>query len=493
MNTTARKAVITLLFCCCLCGRPVPAFAEAPANPDAHIQAKAAILVEQESGRVLYQRKANDKMYPASMTKILTALVALDYLAPDEIVVAGAEVNAVPYDSSKAGHFAGESLLVENLIRGLIIPSGNETACVAANAVARRVQAGTEMTYTQAEKLFCSLMEKKARALGAKSSNFVNPHGYHSPDHYTTASDMALIARAAMSNPLIAEIADEKEFIGNGAGSMPDPILKTQLYEWRTHNYLIGAGEYSYPYATGIKTGYTYEAGDCLAAAATKDGISLIAIVFDSSDPGRWTDCIRLFDYGFETFAHREVQRPGAILDTVSVANALLGESDTLEITARGSSSCYLSEDELARVQREIFYDGAFLATEDEIENDALDKEKRSRKKDGKDEKASAPETAGGVTLIAPIQQYAVVGEIRYTLEGETIFTDQVIATRGIAERTSKSDRQYYVNELKKDVFSFGAIPYWAGGVFLAAAGLLVIRKISRRRGRRAYGFKNRY
>ena len=155
----------------------------------------SVILVEQSTGKILYSKDEHKKMYPASMTKILTALVALEHLKPEELIVAGPEVNGVPYDSSKAGHKNGETLQVENLIRGLIIPSGNETACIVASAVAKKQTGNDSISYEEAEKIFCNLMNEKAKSLGASESNFVNPHGYHNEHHYTTAYDMALIAR----------------------------------------------------------------------------------------------------------------------------------------------------------------------------------------------------------------------------------------------------------------------------------------------------------
>ena len=151
------------------------------------LQAEAAILIEASSGTILYEKNATQKMYPASMTKMLTALVALDYFKPEDLIVVGSEINEVSLDSSKAGHELGETLTVENAIRGLIIPSGNDSANVVAAAVAKKAENDENMTFGKCEVVFTDLMNKKAEELGATNSHFANAHGYHSDDHYTCA------------------------------------------------------------------------------------------------------------------------------------------------------------------------------------------------------------------------------------------------------------------------------------------------------------------
>ncbi len=452
---------------------PVYTYAAQPQN----LTAKAAVLMEEKTGKVLYAKNEQEKMYPASTTKLLTALVALDYLDPEEMVVAGSEVYAVPIDSSKAGHEKGETLKVENLIRGLIIPSGNETACVVAKAVAAKVQPETLLDYNAAEKLFCQLMNEKAKSLGCTSSNFVNPHGYHNDNHYTTAMDMALISKAAMENPLIQKIATEQAFDGNGAGENPAPNLKTRVYDWKTHNFLISNNPYAYPYATGLKTGFTDEAEACVAATATKDDVSLIAVVLYSPDPGRWVDAAALFDYGFENFAYREVQAPNTIIDTVALAETQLGQPTTLEVVAQNGFSDYLSMEELSAIEKVVAFNETFMAS-DEIRQ--------------KMEEEALP--ADATLLTAPITKGDVVGQVTYTLNGKTIFTDNLLATNDVALRTFKSDMTYYTAKVKSAVFSLAAIPFWLGGLAIIVILVAVIRRIRIRNRRRAhhYTFRKR-
>ena len=183
------------------------AFIMADGAPD--VTASAAILIEESTGTILYEKNADQKMYPASMTKVLTALVALDHFKPEELIKVGSEINEVSLDSSKAGHVAGEMLTMKNAIRGLIIPSGNDSANVIAAAVARRAENNENLSFSQCEAVFTDLMNQKAEELGATNSHFANAHGYHADDHYTTGKDMALLSRAFMENKTLEEIANE--------------------------------------------------------------------------------------------------------------------------------------------------------------------------------------------------------------------------------------------------------------------------------------------
>ena len=166
----------------------VTAFAETPAAPE--VSAKSAVLINADTGRILYQKNQNDRMYPASMTKLLTSMVLLDNMDLDDTITIDYSINEIPWDSSKAGIAVGEVLTVENVIRGLIIPSGNDIANAAASAVAKKAL-GNSISYDKAEEYFTGLMNKKAKELGCTGSNFVNPHGYHDDNHYTTAYDVA--------------------------------------------------------------------------------------------------------------------------------------------------------------------------------------------------------------------------------------------------------------------------------------------------------------
>lgn len=441
------------------------------ADDQLSLNCAATILIEETSGKVLYAKDADKKMFPASMTKILTALVALEYLKPDEYIVTGDEINEVPYDSSKAWHIMGETLLVENLIRGLIIPSGNETACVVARAVAKKIKNVDNISYAEAEKLFCDLMNEKAKELGAVNSNFSNPHGYHSERHYTTARDMALIARAAMGNSLIRSIVAELSFVENGAGANPPEGAVTKEYQWATHNQLIIKGDpFYYEYATGIKTGYTGEAGSVVTASAEKDGRKLIAVVMLSTDTGRWEDAKTLFEYGFDNFDDLTVQTEGQVMVSAKqISNPRLGDDETLDLVAEQDVIRYLSKDELSRIQNKITIN----------------------------EELIAPQAEGGdgvEMLLAPLTTGQAVGTVTYTLDDEILYEGNIISPRLVEPRSLKSDLNYYKEKSIKAVFSLKAIPFWIGG---AVAILFVVRSILRfnyrkRQRRNKYKFVKR-
>ena len=284
------------------------------------LTARAAILVEERTGRILYGKNENERMYPASITKILTAYVALQYLDPDDLIVIGREILLVPPGSSVARNQVGETKTVENMIRALIISSGNETSISIAVNVVRRRNGIQNVNYVEAMAEFMDIMNEQARSFGAFNTNFTNPHGFHDDNHFTTAYDMALIIRAALQNPLIRRISAEAEFVGNGADNRAAPGAFTQEYDWTSRNLLIvEESPFFYPYASGIKTGFHDQASDTLASTAMRNNINLIAVVLYSPMPGRWNDSIKLFEYGFNFFDFEVVQEAGAVIGQVEV------------------------------------------------------------------------------------------------------------------------------------------------------------------------------
>ena len=273
------------------------------------IQGTAVILVEQSTGQVLFGYNEHERRYPASMTKMLTALVVLEHFEPDELIVIGPEIHNMPPGYATNIHQEGETMTVHMLLKALMIRSGNETGRSLALQVVRRVQNNPDISYDDAKREFSILMNEFAQGLGATNSNFNNPYGLHSDHHFTTAYDLALIARAYMEHPLLAEIAGIHAFSGDGTGGLYIPDALIREYAWVNHNMTLPEATFGHPYMTGIKTGFTTPAGECLAGAATFGDLSLITIVFDSESPGRWLDTRRLMDYGFVNFAFREIVR----------------------------------------------------------------------------------------------------------------------------------------------------------------------------------------
>lgn len=445
-------------------------------GPSIEITAEYAILIERNSGKVLYEKNADMRAYPASITKILTALVMIDYISMDEIVVSGNEVFKIPLDSSKAGHEAGESIIGENLLRGMIIPSGNETGCIIASAVAKKKTGNNDISYEEAEILFSALMNEKAEKIGAANSNFVNPHGYHDDNHYTTARDIALICREALKNENIFAIMGETEFTGNSAGSKKAPAMKTQDYNWRTTNLLITNGQYYYPNAKGIKTGFTTPAGYCLASYAEKDGKELIAVVLKDEQAERWADTEALFEYGFNTYNYYDIQEKGSVIENLKIYDPMLGAEDNMDVVAEDQFTGFFAEKEFNRIESHVTYKQEYIAVpknKNEAENKSTD----------------LP-----IQLKAPIKKDEVIGTIQYTLDGKIVYQGSILASMEANERTYKTDIKYYAGLFKENAFTMKALPGWA--MIIAVIVLIVsfVRHLRRKRRKRdKYTLKRRY
>ena len=439
------------------------AFAK-PSDPV--VNAQAAILVEPETSTIIYEKNSNERMYPASMTKILTALVTLDYFDYDALVTVGNEINEVTLDSSKAGHKKGETLSVENLIRGLMIPSGNDSANVLAAAVAKKVENNNDLSYEECEKIFTDLMNKKAEELGCKNSHFANAHGYHDDNHYTTAYDMSLITAEALKNDTIKKIAGEKSFSGDGAGNTleENTNLITQEYNWKSHNLLIADGEYHYEYATGLKTGFTDQAGDCVAATAEKDGTELIAVIMNSEDPNRWIDAKNLFDYGFNNFSINTFQKKGDVVETVSLINNNRLNGDTLDVIVKEDVSQYMLNSDIANIEKEIKYNDEFIA----------------KNKDGSEI----------VQLKAPIAKDSEVGTISYKLNGETIKESKLYASTEVQKSTIISSIKYFFKNLFSNIFTLKGLIIFIVIIIVIIIIILIIRNLGNKKRRTSYKYR---
>ena len=452
-----RRFLVIIMFIITLAAA-VPVFA---ANPPFDLTAAAAILVEQTTGKQLYGKNEHKRMYPASMTKILTALVSLDYLKPDEFIVLGEELRETPANSSIAYLVPGETILMEHLLRGLLIMSGNEAGCAIAYNVAKRINGVTEMDYDEAEALFSDLLNTKAAELGALDTHFTNPHGFHDDNHYSTAYDIALFSRAFLDVPLLSKIVSETTFMGNSAGGNPPEGAVTQDHSWITHNKLIMDSEEGYyTYANGIKTGFTNEAGNCVAASAEKDGIKLISVVFFSSEPGVWDDSKTMMEYGFNNYSFFNVQRSNQLLEQAVISKPRLGEPALLDVLSRGGFRDFYSKEEIFRIKREIVYNEDFL------------------------DKSDTVVTPGAAVLKGPIMKGGELGTVSYYLDGQVIFEGVVVADADVLIRTFGSDIIYYLKLVKRHFFVMGAIPYWIGGAVILAAFIIILSARRRRRKR---------
>ncbi|HEX2979792.1 MAG TPA: D-alanyl-D-alanine carboxypeptidase, partial [Anaerolineaceae bacterium] len=248
---------------------------------DLDLEARSAVLMNATTGEILFEKNVHQQMYPASTTKIMTALLALDYFKTDEIIRVGDEANltwaADRSEAQKAGLFYGQELTMKELLYGLLLPSGSDAAFSIAVNVARRASEDDYLPDHQALTYFAALMNQKAVSLGAEQTNFTNPDGIQDPNHYSTAYDLALIAQAAMQDPQIREIVATPVYQTAQTVNSPGEAFSRS---WENTNRLIQPeDEHYYPPANGIKTGTTEEAGHCLVSSAMLGSDLLIAVV----------------------------------------------------------------------------------------------------------------------------------------------------------------------------------------------------------------------
>lgn len=248
------------------------------------VAAAAVVAIDGETGQLLYDKNAHARRAPASMTKVLSAIVALEHgNLQDQVDI---KVNGWAMEgSSVMGLTPGEVLDLKGLLIGLMVPSGNDAAL----AIAEHVGGSVER--------FVDLMNAKVAELGLKDSHFVNPHGLDDEAHYSSAYDVAQLARYAMRYPVFGEIARMEQAVVEG---------RQNTYYMKNTNPLLGA----YEWADGVKTGYTETAGNCVVGSASREERRVFITLMDSAERAR--DGARLFDYAFENFAGVSLGLPGS-------------------------------------------------------------------------------------------------------------------------------------------------------------------------------------
>lgn len=290
---------VSLLVLCVGFGPPVitdgdrPALRLAPENVDALVRARdvptvtaaSALLIDLKSGLALYEKAAAEARPPASTAKIMTALVVIDQVPLDDVVVVSQAAASTP--GSRMGLNAGDRLTVLELLYGLLLPSGNDAAVALAEHVAG----------TQAD--FVELMNARASAMGLSSTNFVNAHGLDAAGQVTSATDLAAMARAALEDQTIAEIVAVRSITIGGR-------------QLQNTNELLG----TYEGANGVKTGTTDEAGECLVASVTRRGRTTLLVELGSTD--RFGDAQKLLDYAAEAFVWHSAELPASALAWVA-------------------------------------------------------------------------------------------------------------------------------------------------------------------------------
>lgn len=255
-----------------------------PSGPG--VYAETAVLIEASTGTVLYNKKANKKMYPASITKIMTALLTIENCKLDEeVVFSEAAIGSISYDDANFGCQVGEKMTVKDCLYILMLHSANEVAWALGEHVAGSIEE------------FGKMMTERAKQAGAKNTNFANASGLHDPNHYVTAYDMAMITRAASQYQLFNDIVNTTSYTVSANNKRKDSTLTVQR-----HKMVWPNSGYYYDGIIGGKTGFTDQSGTTLVTYAKRNGMTLICVVLRSNGANVYNDTSSLLDYGFNNF-----------------------------------------------------------------------------------------------------------------------------------------------------------------------------------------------
>ncbi len=352
----SRKIFSLIIFAIILCSTfsytLAVTLAEKTNELEKNLSSEAVLLMEASTGKVVYEKKGYEKKYPASTTKIMTAILAIEHCNLNETATASEfAINSVPSGYSTANIQIGETLSVKDLLYALMLQSANESAVILAEHVSGSQEA------------FANLMNEKAKELGCKNTHFINPNGIHDENHYTTAYDLALIAQYAMKNQTFRDIVKTTSFTLPATTSYPS---ESRTYA-NTNNLIIydarnRPDNYYYKYATGIKTGYTSAAKNCLVASAEKNGIEYISVVLGASityeSTGsvshRYVDTISLFDYAFDNFSFRKLKSANNLIKTIKIENGKKDENSLDLLIASDVNSLVSLDNKSNQIDPEI-------------------------------------------------------------------------------------------------------------------------------------------
>lgn len=367
--------------------------------------AQAVLLIDLDSGRELYSKNADEVRAPASLTKIMTILVALDALnkgkvSLNDMVTAQSDCRyGLDEDSSTSGISAGEVMSFKDLLYCAMIHSANEACNVIASYISGNVPAYVEE------------MNSMAARIGCTNTHFANTNGLPAEGHYSTARDMSIITMAAMEYPMFMEICNTVTYTVAATNYSAERVLDNS-------NALISAngmygGGYLYEGASGVKTGYTRAAGYCLVSTAAREGMNFLAVVMgcdgvlnsSSSDYGNFVDSIKLYNWAFGSFEYQVVQSASETITEIQVAMA--DDDGLLGLKPRNEISVLLPKD----------YDTSDVQKQINVYNEKL---------------------------VAPIEAGTVLGEMSLSLNGESLGSVKLIAAKSV----DLSKREYMKNRI---------------------------------------------
>ncbi|MDE7062873.1 MAG: D-alanyl-D-alanine carboxypeptidase, partial [Lachnospiraceae bacterium] len=279
------------------------------------IESPNAIVMEVSTGVVLYEKNAHEQLYPASITKIMTAMLALENSSLDETITFSNDA-VYKTEGSSIYRDVGEQMTMEQTLYAIMLESANECAYAIAEHVAG------------SEDAFVDMMNARAAELGCTDTHFSNPHGLTEEDHYTSCYDMALIAREAYKNEIYRTIISTGTYQIPPTNKHPDEITyllnhNRMIHPFRDH------GEYVYEYCVGGKTGYTDAANSTLVTYAQKDGMTLVCVIMNTKSPAQWEDSIALYDYYLDQFTVYSIAENETRLEEGEKSTSFLGEQDS--------------------------------------------------------------------------------------------------------------------------------------------------------------------
>ena len=323
MDTKYKKTAAGLMLICLAAslffGIPVQAKGKWPKGPSkSSISAESAIVMDINTGTILYKKNIHDKHYPASITKIMTTLLCLENASlTDTVKFSATAVNSIEFGSSHIGVIANEKLNMEDCLYGIMLMSANEVC----NGVAEHIGGSIQG--------FVDMMNDRAKELGCKNTHFANPNGLYLDDHYTSAYDMALISSAAMKNSVFRKITGTKTY------RIEKTNLKEERLLYNKHGmlYPIKWPKYGYEYCIGGKTGYTDKARWTLVTFAKKDDLELVCVVMKTGgpppiEPNEYTDTTALLNYAIDNYKSYPIEASGNKVDK-ETKYALFSKYDT--------------------------------------------------------------------------------------------------------------------------------------------------------------------
>ena len=337
------------------------------------ISAQSAYLIDNRTNKVLFQKNSDKKMYPASTTKILTAILTLENCNVDDSVTASFDaVNSIPDGYSTANIQVGETLTVGQLLEVLLIHSANDSANILAEHVGGSIDS------------FVAMMNTKANEIGLNSSHFTNAYGKHDDNHYTTAHDLAILMKYCLKNDTFRKIS------GKASCAIPATNMSGTRTYTSTNELEIPKTRNYYPYLTSGKTGFTTQAKECLVSASYKDDLELICVVLGSTS--RFNDTKNLFEFGYSNYCVKTIANERDVVSNITVSNAT---KDTKSLDL-------------------VLYEpiSALMKTSDSLED-------------------LKPEISLNDKISAPISENDVLGKATYSINGVT-YTTNVVASHSV-------------------------------------------------------------